>query len=278
MKVIATCARYGVTATKVGTLTLRTDTGVHLGLSNLVDRCLNAPRKYWDAYVEAHVTTMMESQRLGNPDYLLGLPDDEFYMRLRERVAPLDILRATRGLDYSRPFVDTPDSPRRVLNLSFPDLAMTLTDDLLSNRDLDAAWAFGRQHTAAMKFEEHQSLVKDDVTLGVWRGDSIYLASKVADMPTLIADHLGEAPNGVLFAIPNAYEIDYYLPLELTDTARATTMLLGLAKLLTTGTPNPLSGEVYFWRDGEYSQVSDGNDVSRHGLYADMLLDLPDRG
>ncbi|WP_245819941.1 hypothetical protein [Rhodococcoides yunnanense] len=270
-KVMLELGRQGVTATKVDELTLRLDSGGYMGLNNLVDRCLNAPVRHWTDCVEAHVTTMLESQRLSDPEQLMSLPDDEFYLRLRERVAPLGNLPTLDAFTYSHPLVDVPNSPRRVLNLTFPDLALTVTDQILGNRDLDTAWAFGRQNTGAMKFDVHESMVKDGIVIDVWRGDSIYLASKVADMPTLITSNLGEAPFGVLFTIPNAYEIDSYLPREYDDTARAAMHLLGVAQGLSRNTPNPLSDHVYFWRDGQYCQVT-GNAPAE--LFTDTLREL----
>ncbi|SNS38903.1 hypothetical protein [Rhodococcoides kyotonense] len=271
-KVLIELKRRGAHATKVDELTLRLDSGGYLGLNNLVDRCLNAPVWHWGDCVEAHVTTMLESQRLSDLDRLMALPDEEFYMRLRERVAPLGNLPKPEAFTYSHPLVDAPNSPRRVLNLTFPDLALTVNDQLLENRDIDAAWAFGRENTAAMVFDDHESLIKDDIAIDVWRGDSIYLASKVADMPTLIAGHLGDAPFGVLFAIPSAYEIDYFLPREYDHTVRAAELMAGLAPMLARNTPNPLSTELYFWRDAEYCQVTGGSSAE---LFAQTLAELP---
>lgn len=257
-KVLLELERHDIRATKVDELTLRLDSGDLMGLNNLVDRCLNAPVRYWTDCVEAHVATLLEAQRLTDPDRLMSMPDHEFYMRLRERVAPAANVSMGDAYGYSQPLVDMRDAPRRVLNLTFPDLALTVTDQILANRDMDAAWAFGRENTAAMGFDERESLIKDDIAIEVWRGNSIYLASKVADMPSLIDKHLGDAPSGVLFAIPNAYEIVYFLPREYDETVRATGLLSEVAQMLSKNTPNPLSTQVYFWRDGEYCQVTGG--------------------
>ncbi|WP_338889654.1 hypothetical protein [Rhodococcus sovatensis] len=276
-KVIAAFERHGVKVTKVDAMTLKSGSDGYMGLDNLVERCRNAQRRHWDDIIEAHVKIMIESQKLSDPDYVLGLPDDEFYMRLRERVVPLGILRDTEEHQYSRPLVDTQDSPRRVLNLTFPDLALTLSDRYLKNRDMEAAWAFGRENTGAMAFDTSEAMVKDGIAIEVQRGDSIYLASKIADMPTLIANHLGEAPFGVLFAIPNAYEIDYYRPRDLDEITQATELLVGLAQALSKNTPNPLSRDVFFWRDGEFCQVSDRDEITPNGIFADTLVELADR-
>ena len=276
-KVIAAVERHGVKVTKVDAMTLKSGSGGYMGLENLVERCRNAQRRHWDDIIEAHVAVMLESQKLSDPDYVVVLPDEEFYMRLRERVAPLGVLRRIEEFQYSRPLVDTPYSPRRVLNLTFPDLALTLSDRYLKNRDMEAAWAFGRENTGAMAFDTCEAMAKDGIAIEVQRGDSIYLASKIADMPTLIANHLGEAPFGVLFAIPNAYEIDYYRPRDLDEITRATELLVVLAQMLSRNTPNPLSQEVYFWRDGEFCQVSDREEITPNGIFADTLVELADR-
>ncbi|OZF56480.1 hypothetical protein CH293_04690 [Rhodococcus sp. 14-2470-1b] len=270
-KVIEAFGRHGVKLTKIDATTLKTDDGHHVTLENLTARCVGAPRRYWDEIVEIHVATMLESQRLSDPQYLLNMPDDEFYMRLRERVTAPSALPGRGDFRYSSPLVDAPNSPRRVLNLTFPDLALTLEGRYLENRDLEAAWAFGRDNTAAMTFDDRETLTKDDVTIDVCKGDSIYLASKVANMPTLIADHLGDSPFGVLFVVPNAYEIDYYKPFEFDATVRASTLLVQLARIFSRDTPNPLSQDLYFWRDGQYCQV---NGSSSADLFERTLAEL----
>ena len=277
MKVIAAFERHRVEVSKVDARTLRAGTDGYIALDNLVERCRNAQRQHWDDIIETHVTIVLESQKHSDPDYLLGLPDEEFYMRLRERVVPTGALHRIDEYEYSQPLLDTPDSPRRVLNLTFPDLALTLPDRYLKNRDMEAAWAFGREHTGTVAFDTCESMVKDGIAIEVQRGNSIYLASKIADMPTLITNHLGEAPFGVLFAIPSAYEIDYYRPLDVVEAVRAIELLVGLADTLSKNTPNPLSREVYFWRDGEFCQVSAQHTITPKGILADTLLELADR-
>lgn len=270
-KVIAELGRRGIHATKVNAVTLRLDWGGYMGLDNLVDRCLAHSRRSWTEVVAAHVTTLLDMQKFSDPAHVSSLPDDEFYMRLRERVAPQGVLRKLDEFTYSRPLVDVRNSPRRVLNLTFPDLALTLPDIALEGRDLETSWAFGRANTASMKFDKHESMSKDGITVDVWRGGSIYLASKVADMPTLIENHLGDAPFGVLFTIPNAYEIDYFLPRTFDETARAAEFLVGVAQMLSRDTPNPLSDHVYFWRHGEYCQVTGDGSAD---LFAATLREL----
>lgn len=270
-KVMASLTRRGIRATKVNAVTLRLDSGGYVGLDNLVDRCLNYSNSSWNDVVEAHVTTLLDMQKYSDPAHIASMPDDEFYMRLRERVAPASLLRQLSEFSYTRPLVDAFDSPRRMLNLTFPDLALTLPDVALVGRDLETAWAFGRANTAAMKFDRRESMIKDNITIDVLRGDSIYLASKVADMPTFIDRYLDEAPFGVLFTIPNAYEIDNFLPRTFEETARAAELMVGVAQMLSRDTPNPLSDHVYFWRDGEYCQVT--GDASA-GVFAATLREL----
>ncbi|OAK54548.1 hypothetical protein A3K89_04115 [Rhodococcoides kyotonense] len=276
MKVIAACKSRGVEVTTIDGMTLRMESGFTMGLHNLVQRCSVNDRRHWDDMIEFHVTTTLETQRLSNPEYLLNMPDDEFYMRLRERVVPPEILSIMNEYSYSSPLVDAPGSPRRVLNLSFPNLALNVADRYLANRDLSAAWAFGRENTAAVKFETYESMLKDDVAVEVRRGDSIYLASKVANMPRFLADELGDAPFGVLFAVPSAYEIDCHRLRSHDEAQRAADLLLELAVMLSTDTPSQLSSEVFFWRDDEYCQVSRNGVLEPTGHFDDTLRELAD--
>lgn len=274
MKAIAAFERHGTPVTKVDAMTLQTDSGAYMTLANLVERCVGAPRKHWEDVIDLHVRTMLESQRLSDPEMLLNMPDDEFYMRLRERVVPTSVLRPTTEFEYGRPLVDAPDSPRRVLNLSFPDLALSLADRYLVNRDLDTAWAFGRENTAAVPVDQRESLSKDGIVVEALRGNSIYVASKIADMPALIENYSPPAPFGVLFAIPNAYEIDFYPVENFEDAVRATELMATLARMLVTGTPSPMSPEVFFWRAGEFCQVTEGEEIAPNGVFADTLVEL----
>lgn len=274
MKAIAAFERHGTPVVKVDAMTLRTESGSYMGLHNLVERCAGVPHTVWDEIVDRHVATMVESQRLSDPEMLLNMDDEEFYMRLRERVVPRSVLRPIDEFSYSRPLVDAHDSPRRVLNLSFPDLALSLAGRYLVNRDLATAWAFGRENTAAVPIDQRESLVKDGIVVEALRGDSIYVASKVADMPALIEKYSAPAEFGVLFAIPNAYEIDFYPVENSEDTVRAAELMATLAHMLVSDTPSPASPEVFFWRGGQFCQVTNRGEVRPNGVFASTLAEL----
>jgi hypothetical protein len=272
MKVIEAFRRHGLEVRRIDATTLGADSGVRFPLENLLAECHEMGRPLWDEVIDVHTRYMVEATRETDPS---ELSDEEFLAKVRERVVAPSLLAALDEYAYSRPLIDgIADAPRRALGLSYPGRTLLLADRHLADRDLDTAWLRGRNNTAAVPFDRYEEMVKDDIRIEVRRGDSIFLASKVADMPRLIADHLGEAPNGVLFAIPHSREIDYYRPREAEATVRAAELLAGLAHMLGRDSPAPVSPRVFFWKDGEFSQVADGYDIAPTGPFAQTLAEL----
>ena len=270
MKVIEALRQRGVAARKEDATTLVLESGARFALNNLLVRCSTAGRSAWDSIIDSYLDVMLEMIRRSEPSFVSDLADSEFYSRLRERVVAPSALEVIDAYDYSLPLIDVPDAPRRVLNLSFPNSAVTLADRHLEGRDVSAAWAAGRKNTAAAKFDTGRTLSRNGVDIEVLSGDSIYLASKVADMTTLISAHLGECLYGVLFIVPNAYEFTFHRP-RTTDVALAAVAELAeLADVFSRDTPSPLSRSVVFWRDGEYCDVSRGPT----GIFASTLAEL----
>ena len=270
MKTIEAFRKRGVVVHREDATTLAAGSGPHFPLENLFARCSGASRSAWDSIIDGHVDVMIEAMREADPTFITSLPDDEFHSRLRERIVAPSALEAMAEYDYSVPLLDAPDAPRRVLNLSSPNRALTLADRHLVGRDMQAAWAAGRNNTAAMQFEDAQILNRDGIDVHVLSGDSIYLASKVADMPTLISTHLGECLYGLLFAVPSAYELAVHRPNDADCALGAVAALAELADVFSRDTPSPLSRSVFFWRDGEYSDVSHGPT----GIFASTLTEL----
>ncbi|OZC84140.1 hypothetical protein CH254_25135 [Rhodococcus sp. 06-412-2C] len=270
MKTIEAFRRRGVTVHRVDATTVAAGSGPHFPLENLFARCSGASRSAWDSIIDGHVDVMIEMMREADPTFITSLSDDEFHSRLRERIVAPSALEAMAEYDYSVPLLDAPGAPRRVLNLSSPNRALTLADRHLVGRDMNAAWAAGRRNTAAMKFEDGRILSRNSIDIEVLSGDSIYLASKVADMTTLISTHLGECLYGVLFVVPNAYEFVFHRPRNADMTLAAAAELAELADMFGRDTPSPLSSSVFFWRDGKYCDVS--HDPA--GIFASTLTEL----
>ncbi|MDI9894737.1 hypothetical protein QM797_08355 [Rhodococcus sp. IEGM 1381] len=270
MKTIEAFRRRGVVVHRVDATTLAAGSGPHFPLENLFARCSGASRSAWDSIIDGHVDVMIEMMREADPTFITSLSDDEFHSRLRERIVAPTALEAMGRYIYSVPLLDVPGAPLRVLNLSSPNRAVTLADCHLVGRDMDAAWAAGRKNTAAVKFEEAETMSRGGIDIEVLSGDSIYLASKVADMTTLISTHLGECLYGVLFVVPNAYELTFHRPRTADKALAAAAALAELADLFSRDTPSPLSRSVFFWRDGEYCDVSHGPT----GIFASTLTEL----
>ena len=270
MKTIEAFRTRGMVVHREDATTLGAESGVRFPLDNVFARCSGAPRSAWDSIIGGHVQVMIEAMRESAPAFIAGLSDDEFHSKLRERVVAPCVLESMGSYSYSVPLLAAPDAPRRVLNLSSPNRALTLSDSHFEGRDIDAAWAAGRKNTAAIEFEGAQLLEREGVCIEVLDGDSIYLASKIADMTTLISSHLGECLYGVLFAVPNAYEFAFHRPRDADDAVAAATALAELADVFSRDTPSPLSRSVFFWRDGEYCDVTHGP----KGIFTSALTEL----
>ncbi|MBY4127748.1 hypothetical protein HQO83_05005 [Rhodococcus fascians] len=274
MKTIEAFRIRGLVVHREDATTLTADSGAYFPLDNVFARCSGAPRSAWDDIIGGHVQVMIEAMRESDPAFIAALSDDEFYSKLRERIVAPCVLESVGAYSYSVPLLAVPDAPRRVLNLSSPNRALTLSDSHFEGRDIDAAWAAGRKNTAAIEFEGTQILERKGICIEVLDGDSIYLASKIADMTTLISTHLGECLYGVLFAVPNAYELAFHRPRDADDAIAAATALAELADVFSRDTPSPLSRSVFFWRDGEYCQVSDGTAIALTGIFASTVAEL----
>ena len=274
MKTIEAFRIRGLVVHREDATTLTADSGAHFPLDNVFARCSGAPRSAWDDIIGGHVQVMIEAMRESDPAFIAALSDDEFYSKLRERIVAPCVLESVGAYSYSVPLLAVPDAPRRVLNLSSPNRALTLSDSHFEGRDMDAAWAAGRKNTAALEFEGTQILEREGVCIEVLDGDSIYLASKIADMTTLISTHLGECLYGVLFAVPNAYELAFHRPRDADDAVSAVAALAELADVFSRSAPSPLSRSVFFWRDGEYCQVFDGISIEPTGIFASTLTEL----
>lgn len=276
MKTIEAFRKRGVVVHREDATTLAVGSGVRMSLNNLFARCSGVSRSAWDGIIAGHVDLMIETMREADPTFFTGLSDDEFHSRLRERVIAPSALAAMGECEYeySVPLLDVPGAPRRVLNLSSPNRAVTLADRHLVGRDLNAAWAAGRRNTAALKFEDGRILSRNSIDIEVLSGDSIYLASKVADMTKLISAHLGECLYGVLFVVPNAYEFIFHRPRNADVALAAAAELAELADVFSRDTPSPLSRSVFFWRDGEYCQVFDGISIEPTGIFASTVTEL----
>lgn len=271
MKAITAFRRHGLVVGRVDHTTLASESGAHFPLDNLVARCNLAGRPMWDDVITEHVRTMVEATQVGNP---ADLPDEEFYPRLRERVLAPQMLDQHRefGYNYLRPLIAAePNGLQRGLCLSFPGHALTLADSHVTPRDVEAAWATGRVNTAAVTFDTFEALFKDDVHVAVLRGNSIFLASKVADMQTMADQYFGDSPNGVLFTIPSGYEIDCHLPTDAGTALHAAEIMKTLATTLYGSEPAPLSSQVFFWRAGRIELVSPGRP---RGQFAHLLAEL----
>ena len=76
----------------------------------------------------------------------------------------------------------------------------------------------------------------------------MFIASKVASGPALLAQLRIEAPDGLLFGIPNRSLIIYRIPTDFAD-------LIGIAQMMSAFTPEAgfddpgdlISAEVYYW-------------------------------
>ncbi|MDU0968936.1 MAG: hypothetical protein E7A62_07915 [Actinomycetaceae bacterium] len=201
--------------------------------------------------------------QLGTRKGAADIPASELRGIVRARVVPADYLD---GLSYARPLED---GLVEALALDFPDRVGTVTDAVLEQLALgvDELFAHGEANTVAEPIDS----VSEENGVMVASGDSLYLASKIVDIPGFLEDQEVDAPDGLLFAIPNRHALLWKVPQA--DSALGDVMALAqLVQILSpeNGFEAPggmLSRQVFYWSpDGVVEVLMAGADHSREAI------------
>ncbi|EFV14079.1 hypothetical protein [Segniliparus rugosus] len=149
-----------------------------------------------------------------------------------------------------------------VLGVELPQVTAVLTDEEIAGHDLEPLWAQGQRASNYLQVQP-QPVPNSQYDLKFVLGDTVFISGKVLDFPSLLESLIGEARHGVLFSVPAANILIWHVPRESAAALRAMDELGQSTWLTFKDTPAPLSPEVYFWHEGQYSRVTflDGDGV-----------------
>ncbi|WCC79121.1 hypothetical protein O6R08_06025 [Cutibacterium equinum] len=211
-----------------------------LSMENVADELMACPVAEWEPRLQRWlqmVVSAVESETAPAPSR------EEIMTMIRTRLVPA---AETQEYGYARHFSD---DLSLILCLDFPTHVAKLADDTIAELGIsvEELFAQGQQNTNAEPIDE--MFDEDDVHFIT--GDSMFIASKVADMPALL-NRLGvDVPSGVLFAVPNRSTFMYRVPTAgagLSDLICLSQMLSSLSP--DAGYENPggvLSNNIYYW-------------------------------
>ncbi|MBA3742319.1 hypothetical protein [Sporichthya sp.] len=244
---------------------LRTADGREFGLYTLASKCHNAPlgEGSWPVVVRDYLGGLLAAY----PDVPPPVTEEQLRERACLRLVNLHSLKpeAYEWYRYARRlgagFVE-------MLVLAEDGFARFLNDADVALVGADELRGIARENLRAIEPDEYELRSKDDTHLHVVRGASGFIASKLLMLPEVLAVVPGlrtHYPDGLLVAVPNRHELAF-TPLGLN----APYDLLALAEyaaLMHTHGEAPLAPFVYWWRDGELTQLT-AADAAGHLTWA----------
>jgi len=254
--------------------------GTVFGLANLAASCHNAAKgeREWPELVRTHVRVVVAAVRDAVPISELSREDvlSRVYLRVIGAAAlPPD---AEARLRYARPVVG---DVLEVLVLDSPESVATLQDEDVAQFGLDELKEAGLYNLLREPIAEVERIqVGEAAWLDVVAGESVYTASKMLVMTDLLTRVFGprEYPNGVLVSVAFRNQIALH-PIDGPEVVAAVN---GIARFAFVGygdSVGPVSPYAYWWRDGEFTQLTepDGEDgvvVVVDEAFAEMLSRL----
>jgi hypothetical protein len=248
------CAERGIEVT-VYADHVRSSRGDEFGLWNVAAACHNDARgePAWPVIISEHVGALLA--RMGRP----GIGDltlAELQSRIYAKLFRADDLPSRQGLSYLREPV-----PGLVESLvaDFPDTVSWLHDnDVERLGGVAALRELGLSNLRALPVEQHRHIATGDGgTFEVLLGESVYTASRALVMPHLLEQVMGpvDPGNGVLFALAARNQ----LAIHVISNQSAIPSLRQLARFALAGFDDgvgSLSPDVFWWRDGTWTQVT----------------------
>ncbi len=271
--VVQTFTDAGVEIVAAGADYLDDALGRRLGLSNLAAQCYRNGfgEGVWPSVVAAHVQGLLAAG--GDPFLLDKLEPQEILNSVFLRLNNVHVMgEALAGLAHARPVCG---ALIELLGYRSQGTTRYLRTCDVDRLGLDNLLAAGLENLLREPLPDPQFLVGHDTTVLLLDGESPQTASKVLVLRDVLRRTYGERefPDGVLVAVPNRNELLVW-PIE-GDPLRVTPLLGRLAELDFTDAPGPLSPSVFWWRDGELTEVaalgSDGRVAIERGSEFEAL-------
>lgn len=235
-------------ADDLGSVRLVAASGQVYLLGNLAEQVRDERPRRRDAIVAAHFDRMLRAER--EPD-AEDLGADALRDRIRLRLMVESVAGEMPDLSYARPF-----APGLVLGLCVdnPTTVVTLSASTIPKLALgvDELFAIGQLRTGDEPIDAHTEMAPG---MHVVEGDSLFTASKAANMPDLF----GPVPHGIVFAVPNRHLL-LAVPIVGPESIAAIRTMAGAFVHMLEHVTHPggvLSPHLLFSHSGEVSVVSD---------------------
>ncbi|MEV6109948.1 hypothetical protein AB0M28_35365 [Streptomyces sp. NPDC051940] len=235
------------------------DSGRQFGLSNLAATCHHDSRgqRVWPQLVRRHISVLLRT--LDGPSALDTMRPEQLRARIYPRIVDADLIdRANFG--YARPLAP---GLCEVLALDLPESVMLLGDDALTPLGrMDDLWTRAFRNLRALPVEGHEAVEQSDgQRFHVVMGDSFFTASRVLVLDALVEQITGRplGPDGALVAMPFRHQLVFH-PIEDIGVLAS---LGGMARYAAAGHEDavgPVSPHLFWWRDGELTQLSELDD------------------
>lgn len=251
--VLRALAERGVQATfnDDGTAVSRPD-GHTYGLDNLVAVCGNTASREWSDVVADHFAAMLNAEE--QPDVEeLAWPDLE--QRIRSRVVSVEQVDDSPGdmLSYAWPVAE---GLREVLCVDYPEVVKYLNSAQVSRYDADELRRAGRANTNGEPVDTVSVQQAHEAQYRILAGESVFVGSKILDIGALAPGYIGDLSRGVIVGAPSR---NYLMIHEVVDAKCAIAVLNAMAPACLTlceRNPGPISGDLYFWKDGQLQRIS----------------------
>lgn len=242
---------------------LEASDGRQFGLWNLAATCGQAPggEKEWPEIVRAHVATLLRS--FEGPD-VREMPEDEVLAGVYLRVMGTSSLPPEWREWYSYARLLAGDLVE-VLALDLPETVTVLRDEDVARFGEERLREAGRRNLLAVPIESYEVAGEPGSgALHLVEGESFFTAGKLLVLRELLQATWGEAdlPYGVVVSVPIRHMVLFH-PVEGVDVLGAVQRLTGLTASMFNEAPGGVSPFVYWWRDGELTQLSGFDDEGK---------------
>ncbi|HSE10804.1 MAG TPA: hypothetical protein VLB29_19225 [Nocardioidaceae bacterium] len=261
---------------------LEASDGRQFGLWNLAAQCAQAPRgeRQWREIVSAHVATTLRG--IEGPA-VADLSDDEVLANVYLRVMGHTTLPPDwrQWYSYARPLAG---DLIELLALDLPDTVTLLGDEDVTRIGEERLREAGRRNLLRSPVESYEVAGEPGAgALHLVEGESFFTASKLLELGHLLQATWGkrDLPYGVVVSVPIRHMVAFH-PIEGVDVLDAVQRLTGLTASMFNDTPGGVSPFVYWWRDGELTQISAFDDEDKlqvlvDGELSDVLNELSAR-
>lgn len=255
--------------------------GRQFGLWNLAATCAQAPDTEWPTLVRGHVTATLRT--FETPD-LSELPADDVLATVHLRVMGTSTLppESLSWYSYARPLAG---DLIEVLALDLPDSVDILRDEDVARIGEAPLREAALRNLLDGAVESYEVVGEPGSSaIHVVEGGSFFTASKLLIFRETLRATWGERdlPYGAVVSVPFRHMLAFH-PVEAIDVIGAVQRLAGFTVSMYNDSPGGVSPFVYWWRDGELTQLTGLDEEGRvqvlaGGEFTAVLNELAAKG